>query len=334
MYKHSLALTLALTVASAATAAPSYQVTGKISAADGGWDYADFDAVSNHLFVARGDRITSVDVTTGQVTDKLAAAQRAHEVLPIPGTGAVLQTDGTTNSARLIDIKTGAVRWSVMTGEKPDAAIWDAKLKRAIVMHNKGGTIALVDPETASVTGSARLKPGLEGAVRDKHGVVWVNNEESNDVTPVFIGSLNVLAPVKLTGCDGATGIAYAARLDQVVSACGNGVAVVTDAKTHTVIATLAIGKGADAAMIDEKRGVILIPCGRDGVLSVLDISGAAIKVVTTVPTEKGARTGALDPATGKVYLPTANFAAPDKAGERPKVIPGSFHILVVSPSA
>ena len=50
--------------------------------------------------------------------------------------------------------------------------------------------------------------------------------------------------------------------------------------------------------------------------------------------TQRGARTMALDPATGRLYLATADFgpvppATPDQPHPRPAPIPGSFTILV-----
>jgi hypothetical protein len=52
---------------------------------------------------------------------------------------------------------------------------------------------------------------------------------------------------------------------------------------------------------------------------------------VQTVQTQVGAKTGALDEQTGKLYLPTARFSVP-AAGGRRVAEPGSFEILVVAP--
>jgi hypothetical protein len=38
-----------------------------------------------------------------------------------------------------------------------------------------------------------------------------------------------------------------------------------------------------------------------------------------------------LDPATGKIYLPAAEYDPPAKPGDRPTIKPGSFHIMVLS---
>jgi hypothetical protein len=95
-------------------------------------------------------------------------------------------------------------------------------------------------------------------------------------------------------------------------------------------IARLSIGKGADGAAFDAKRGVALVPGGRDGNLTIIKL-GVAPKVVGQIPTAVSARTIALDPATGRAYLPAATLA-PAQGSERPKPVPGTFRVLVVSP--
>lgn len=313
-----------------AAAQPSYSVTGSISAADGGWDYSSVDPETHQLFIGRSDSVTAVDLVTGKVTDKFASAQRAHSVMPVRGLGAFLETDGTTNSVRLIDARTGSVRWTLPTGEKPDGALWDGANKRAIVMHNKGGTIALVDVVNQKVTATLAVAPGLEAAAIDKRGLFWVNSEETNKLIPIDLGTMKVLTPVNLPDCDGATGLVYSPKHDQLLTVCASGYAYVVDAKTHSVVARYEIGKGADAAIIDESRDTVAVPCG-DGTLYFFDLSQSAIAPAGSVVTEKGARSGAVDPATGTLYLPTARFQPTAKSGERRTLIRGSFHVLVVS---
>jgi hypothetical protein len=52
--------------------------------------------------------------------------------------------------------------------------------------------------------------------------------------------------------------------------------------------------------------------------------------VVQSLATERGARTMALDPKTHKIYLASAKYEESSGAArQRPKIIPGSFKILV-----
>jgi hypothetical protein len=59
-------------------------------------------------------------------------------------------------------------------------------------------------------------------------------------------------------------------------------------------------------------------------------------RVVASVPTERGARTIALDPRTHRVFTATAQLTPPALATEinprpRPGIVPGSFVVLVLS---
>ena len=80
----------------------------------------------------------------------------------------------------------------------------------------------------------------------------------------------------------------------------------------------------------DKKRGLAFSSNG-EGTLSVVhQDSPDRYTVVQTLATQRGARTMALDEATGKVYLVTADFGpAPPATAEqphpRPALIPDSF---------
>ncbi len=60
--------------------------------------------------------------------------------------------------------------------------------------------------------------------------------------------------------------------------------------------------------------------------------SPASVQLVAQVPTQAGARTGALDPKTQHIFLPTAKFTPPPAPGQRPGFVPGSFEVLELGP--
>ena len=96
------------------------------------------------------------------------------------------------------------------------------------------------------------------------------------------------------------------------------------------VLADLPIGAGVDATKID--NGQAFASC-RDGTLAVAsETSPGKFAIVQTVKTGPGAGTMGVDPATHKIYLPTAEYegAKPGSTG-RPKIVPGTFKIVVVA---
>ncbi|MDB5693392.1 MAG: hypothetical protein JWO81_2455 [Alphaproteobacteria bacterium] len=313
--------------AAAPAAAPS--VVQRIAGPDGGWDLLSVDPAHHRLLVARTDGVMAVDLRTGAVTPKFVAGARLHAVFAIPGTHLGIATSGQSNTAILFDSATGAVTAEVPTGASPDAAIYEPASKTVWVMNAHDGTVTIVDPATAKAVGTVTVGGGLELPALDGRGHLFVNVEDKNEIVEIDLARRSVMKHIALPGCDGPTGLTYLSS-GILVSACANGVAKLVRASTGTVAGEIAIGPRPDGAFADPARHRAYIPSGGDGTLAVIDTAPALPRLIARVPTQQGARTGAVDPATGRVYLPTARFQPPAAAGQRPRAVPGSFEVLVV----
>ena len=100
---------------------------------------------------------------------------------------------------------------------------------------------------------------------------------------------------------------------------------VVMNAETGTVESSLPIGAGVDATSFD--AGQAFASAG-DGTLTVTSVKGGKWVVDETVTTPMGARTMGIDPATHRIYLPTAELEPAATGRPRPK--PGTFMIVEV----
>ncbi|MEA3039382.1 MAG: hypothetical protein QOE79_1895 [Sphingomonadales bacterium] len=325
--KRILAL-VALSLCGAAPA-PKLGIVERIAGPDGGWDLLSVDADNHRLLVARSDGVMAVDLATGAVTPRLVPGARLHAVLAVPGSGIGLATSGQANAAILFDTASGAVRAQVPTGANPDAAIYDPASRDVWVMNARDGTASVIDPRAAKVVATVTIGGGLELPALDGRGHLFVNVEDKNQLAEIDLKTRTVIRRVALAGCDGPTGLAYLPS-GFLLSACANKVATLVRATTGKLEATLAIGARPDGAFYDPVRRRAYVPAGGDGNLTVIDARGARPRVIATVPTQTGARTGTVDPATGRVYLPTARFDPPTAPGQRPKMVPGSFEVLVV----
>lgn len=324
-------LALAPCAAVAAVPTQTYAVTATISGPDGGWDYAKADPADHRLYVARSASVTVVDLANGNQVSSIGDIMRGHAVVPLPGK-RLLVTSGNDATVRFIDLTSGKEVARLAVGKKPDAAIYDASGHRALVMNAESGTVSIIDTDAMRVTRTIAVKPALEYAVI-AGSTLFVNDEDANEIEAVDLANGKAGKPIAMPGCEGPTGLAYDEPHARLISACANGKAMIVDAKARRVVAAIDIGKGADAVILDPARRLAFIPCGRDGVLDVLSLNApGSVTLAQRVTTEIGARTGALDPATGAIYLPTARFGAPDGPGRRPTVLPGTFHILVVQP--
>ncbi len=327
-----LMLISGLSVAAAALAAPAMapepHVTARIAGADGGWDYASVDTASNRLFVSRSDGVMAVDLATGKVTPQFVPGARVHASFVIPGSNIGVSTNGTPNTATLFDARTGAVTATIKVGAKPDAATYDARSGTVWVMNADDGTASIIDPKAAKLVGSVSIGGALEFAVVDGKGHLFVNVEDKAEIAMVDIKARKVVRRTALPGCEEPTGLALTDS-GVLIAACANGVAKTVAASSGKLLHDIAIGPRPDAVIWDARRKRAYIPSGGDGTLAVIDASNALPHIVAKVATQTGARTGAVDPATGKLYLPTARY---DSSGPgRPKAVPGSFEVLVVS---
>lgn len=320
----------ALLASPAAAAVPvaHYHVLAQLPAGDGGWDLLSVAPTDQRLYIAHGDRVTAIDLRTGTVTDKLVAGQRVHAALAIPGTHDVISTNGETNNALLFDGRTGKIRATIATGTRPDAAAYDPATRTVWIMNPGSGDVTVVDPSSAKVLATVPVGGSLEMGEADGRGLMYVNVEDKNEVAVLDTRARKLVRRFPLDGCDGPTGIAVDRQPNEILSACGGNAVAIVSAPDGRQIAKLPIGKGADGAAYDPVHRLALVPGGRDGNLTVIRL-GAKPAVVGQVETAVSARTIAVDPSTGRAYLPSATLA-PAPAGERPKAVPGSFRVLVV----
>lgn len=326
----SLALALAAGASPAAAGASGLHVVAHVPGPDGGWDYASFDPVHSRVYVAHGTAVLAISTADNTLNPAFAAGTGLHAVLPIRTPDAVVTTNSGDQSARILGAADGKLIASVPTGAKPDAALFDPASGLVVVANGASGDLTLVDAKAGKAVGAIPIGGALEYAQTDGKGHVYLNIEDKNEIAVVDIAARKVTARYPLPGCEEPSGLAYVAG-GRLISACANGVATIVDAASGRMIKTLAIGKGPDAVLYDPGRRLAYIPCGRDANLAVIALSGPANNtVIDTVATETGARTGAVDTVTGRIYLPAAQYLPLAPGARRPAMKPGSFEVLVL----
>ena len=134
------------------------------------------------------------------------------------------------------------------------------------------------------------------------------------------------------------TGLAYDAQTNRLFIGCRKEPKmVVMDAATGKVITSFTIGSGVDFAGFDPKANLIFFSCG-DGTLSVFhEKSADEYEDLGAVKTQPSAKTMALDPKTGRIFLPAAEMLETPNSdpAKRPQrtVKPDTFVVLVVGNS-
>lgn len=315
--------------------APPYSLVDQIEGGDGAFDYISLDAARQRLFVGRDDRVTAVDLPTRRVIDRLLPGRAVHANLPVPG-DRVISTFGAEDTAVTFDAATGRVLARAKTGKHPDAAAYDPATASVWIADYLGGDMTILDPASGHAVGR-RLRIGVhpESPAPDGHGRLFVHTGPRGDhaVTVVDTRARRVVARYPLAGCVSASGLVYAPDEELLVSACRNGVAIALSARDGRELGRVRIGADADGALYDTARRRILIPAGESGVLDVLRPGGTVgLTHLAAVPTRVGSGTAALDPASGRVYLPAADFDPPPPGADEPVPRPGTFRILILAP--
>jgi DNA-binding beta-propeller fold protein YncE len=120
---------------------------------------------------------------------------------------------------------------------------------------------------------------------------------------------------------------------------CVNNLLIVVNAQSGAPVAQLPIGSGTDAAAFDPRRKLIFSSNGRDGTLSVIQEKDADTFVsLGSIATRASARTMALDPSSGRIFLAAAEVdknAPPPAPGPHRGVpiVPGSLQLLFLDPA-
>jgi DNA-binding beta-propeller fold protein YncE len=137
--------------------------------------------------------------------------------------------------------------------------------------------------------------------------------------------------------CIEPQGLAIDSSHQRVFVACDNMKMVVLNAATGELVTSLPTGPGADAIGYDQGRGLIYTANGgENGSLTIIhqDVTDT-YAVIQILPTRRRARTLAVNPVTGEVYLVTdllgVNLAQPATIGTLQTVpVKGSFQVLVI----
>jgi hypothetical protein len=327
---------------SRAAEAAGYSITGHVPGSGGAWDYAVVDAHSGRLFLTQGG-VTALDLKTNQVTTGLVPGKVTHGLTSL-GDGTLAVDDSQSKVITIFDGGSGKILSTISTAnDNPgkgfhalDAMALEPKTGLLVAVNGDSGLLVLIDVKKSSVVGTVSVGGPAESAAADGMGNIYVNvnHAKSSEIVEVDIASRKIVKHVPLDGCEEATGLAYDEADKLLISVCGNGKLMALDTRAGRVVASIAVGQGADAVMFDAKRRRAFVASGDDGTLRVIAIRGNSdIAVVQTLKTQIGTRLGAVDPDSGRVYLPSAKFGPPKPPVPYPTVVPGSFEFLVAAPN-
>jgi DNA-binding beta-propeller fold protein YncE len=325
---------------SSAQAVPDHRLIDRWAlGGEGGWDYPTVDAGAHRLYLSRATHVTVLDTRTGKPVGDIPDTPGVHGIAIAADFHRGYASAGKANAVRVFDLDTLRPLDSIPVGAHPDAILYDSQVHEVVALNGEDDSASIIDVAKNKVIGTIALPGAPEFARSDGAGHVYVNIEDKNEIAALDLASRRVTGVWPLSGCERPTGLALDARNSRSFSGCGNAVMVVSDIRVGKSIATLPIGHGVDGVEFDALLQNAYSANG-EGTLTVVHEGPdpAHFAVVQTLPTARGARTIALDAATHRLYLPTAQFgpappASPADPRPRPPILPGTFEVLVVGQS-
>ena len=334
-----LLLSMGLPLLAAAGKPPAYHLTSTIPlGAPDHWDYLTFDPGSSRLYVAHGDRVTVVDGDTGSLVGSVEGMPGGtHGIAVAAGKGYT--DDGKAGSVTVFDPKTLKPVKTIKAEPDADGIVYDSASGHLFVIDGDSGKLTVIDPNDDAVVSTIDVGAGLEFGVSGENGKFYVDGVEKNDVVRIDTRSNAVDAHWALKGCVRPHGMAIDREAHRLFVSCSSKLMAVVNADTGATVASLPIGEGTDFAVFDPLRH-LAFSSNRDGTVSpIAEHSADSFEALPPLQTAFGARTMAVNPKTGRLYLVTADFAVnpaiPDTdPRHRYTVKPGTAKLLIFDAAA
>jgi len=327
---------LNLVSASPCRADGSYHLLKEIPVGgEGGWDYLSVDEANRRLYVSHATKVVVIDLDKEEVAGEIADTPGVHGLAPAPDLQRGVTSNGRENKASIVDLKTLATLSKVDTGQNPDGMLYEPSQQEVYLFNGRGQSATVIDLKAAKVIATVSLGGKPEFAQADPAaGRVYNNLEDKSEVVAIDIKKHEVVNRWPIAPGENASGMAIDLAHHRLFLGCGNRMMVMMDSTSGKVVATVPIGQGVDANAFDPGTQLAFSSCGDGTVTIAHEDAPDKLTVVQTLATERGARTMALDPKTHRIYLASAKFEAqpeqaPGAPRQRPKVVEGSFKVLV-----
>jgi DNA-binding beta-propeller fold protein YncE len=297
---------------------------------NGGWDYLTVDPAAQRLYVSHGTEVVVIDLTRDEVVGTITNTPGIHGVAIAADLGLGVTSNGRENKAGIVDLKTLQTLSKVDTAQGPDGMLYEPGQKEAYLFCGRAQAASVVDVKGQKVVATIPLGGRPEfGQADPAAGRVYDNLEDKSEVAVIDTKSHQVVNRWPIAPGEEASGMAIDVKNHRLFLGCHNQLMVMMDNTSGKVVATVPIGGGVDANTFDPGTQLAFASCG-DGTTTIAkEESPDKLTVVQTLQTERGSRTMALDPTTHKIYLAAAKFEPPAEGQRRPRMIPGTFKIMV-----
>lgn len=316
--------------------APHYRITKtvKLGAPDR-WDYLLYDSSMNRVYVSHGSVITVVDAASGKIIGNIKGMPGGTHGIAITTDGNGFTVDGRAAQAVEFNPKTLKVTKRIKALKDADGVAYDPKSDHVFVADGDPGMVTVIDGKTGRHIANVNAGGKVEFLVAGDNGKLYVNGNAKNEIVRIDIATNKADAHWPMPGCRSPHGLAIDAANHILFSTCGNKKGIFMDANTGHVIDSVPIGEFSDAARFDPVHK-LFFSSNFDGTLDIFAEEGHdQFKALPPVKTALGARTMAINPKNGRIFMTTADYKVnksvpPTDRRHRYSIVPGSTKLLVL----
>jgi len=330
---------LVVAVVSAPAADAEYKLLKEIPVGgEGGWDCLSVDSAAHRLYVSHAAKVVVIDTEKEIVAGEITNTPGVHAIAIAAKLGRVFTSNGRANDVSIVDAKTLQATARVATGENPDVIIFVPQHGEIYAFNGRSKSATIFDAQSGAVVTNLALggKPEFAAADADA-GRVFVNLEDTSEVVAIDSAKHEIVARWPIAPGEEPSGLAFDGKNHRLFLGCGNKLMVMLDSTSGKVLASVPIGDGVDGCAFDPETKLAFASCG-SGATIIAREDCDKLTVVQTLATHRGARTMTIDPATHRIYLPAAEYEtttyapAAGSQRQRPKMVAGSFKVLVFVP--
>ena len=302
---------------------------------DGSWGYLAFDAPTRRLFISRQNKVIVIDVDSGKVEGEIMGTPGVQGIALAPELGRGFTSNGEKNNVTIFDLSSLKTLETADAGSSPGAIVYDPGSKRVFVMNDVGHSATAIDGATGKVLATIPLRGRPEYAVPDGAGHLYVNIADKNEQQQVNTQDLTATSFWSILPCEAPLGLGMDVIHRRLFIGCTNRMMAVVNADTGKVVSTQATDQGAHTIAFEPSSGTIFSSNGDSGTLTVVhEDSPDNYTLIEDFVTQLHARTMAIDPRNGQIYLVSAAFGETPKPTKEnphpaPPILPGSFVVLV-----
>ena len=275
------------------------------------FDYVSLDPSSHRLFIAHlgAGTVPVYDIGAGAVIGEVQNVPGAHGLLVVPELGRVYASATGVNQVAVIDLQSLSVVATIPGGEYPDGIAYDPELGKLYVSDERGGTDTVIDTGSNQVVATIPLGGEVGNTQFDAAGHrIIAAVQTRNQVVTIDPQTDQVIGRYDTPGCEHPHGVQISPDRRLAFVACeSNAKLVVMDLQSMSVTQTFDVGSVPDVLAFDAPRRVLYV-AAESGPATAFSEADTGLKPLAQQNVGPNAHSMAVDPDTGHVFFPLANF--------------------------